>query len=106
MNKVPNDWDLESNQILYRWTAVYNHAISALALSEAYGQCNAVQAKKLAPVIEKAIATTLEMQRWPGRHKTQKGGWRYLTVHHGFDSDLSVTGWQLMFFALGKGRWL
>ena len=83
-------------------TAVYNHAISALALSEAYGQCNATQAKKLAPVIEKAIATTLEMQRWPGRHKTQQGGWRYLTVHHGFDSDLSVTGWQLMFLRSAK----
>ena len=83
-------------------TAVYNHAISALALCEAYGQCNAVQAKKLTPVVEKAIAATLKMQRWPGKHKTEEGGWRYLTIHHGFDSDLSVTGWQLMFLRSAK----
>ena len=83
-------------------TAVYNHAISALALSEAYGQCNAAQAKKLTPVIEKAIAATLEMQRWPGKHKSEQGGWRYLTVHHGIDSDLSVAGWQLMFLRSAK----
>ena len=78
-------------------TAVYNHAISALALSEAYGQCNSAQAKKIAPVIEKAIATTLEMQRWGGKAKKNVGGWRYLTLRPGGDSDLSVTGWQLMF---------
>ena len=78
-------------------TAVYNHAISALALCEAYGQCNAAQAEKLAPAIEKAIAATLEMQRWNGKAVLNVGGWRYLTPHRAGDSDLSVTGWQLMF---------
>ena len=78
-------------------TAVYNHAISALALCEAYGQCNSAQAKKMAPVIEKAIAATLEMQRWGGKAKKNKNGWRYLTKRKEGDSDLSVTGWQLMF---------
>ena len=78
-------------------TAVYNHAISALALCEAYGQCAPEQSEKLAPVIEKAIAATLEMQRWGGKKKSDVGGWRYLAVHFAEDSDLSVTGWQLMF---------
>jgi len=78
-------------------TAVYNHAISALALCEAYGQCTPEQSEKLAPVIEKAIMATLEMQRWAGKKKTDVGGWRYLTVLFPEDSDLSVTGWQLMF---------
>ena len=78
-------------------TSVNNHAISALALCEAYGQCNAEQAKRMAPVIEKAIAATLEMQRWPGKATKNKNGWRYLTKRKEGDSDLSVTGWQLMF---------
>ena len=78
-------------------TAVYNHAISALALSEAYGQCDPEQTDKLAPVIEKAIAATLEMQRWKRKRQIDVGGWRYLSVLFPQDSDLSITGWQLMF---------
>ena len=78
-------------------TAVYNHAISALALCEAYGQCTPKQSEALAPVIEKSIAATLEMQQWRGKKKQDVGGWRYLSKHAGQDSDLSVTGWQLMF---------
>ena len=83
-------------------TAVYNHAISSLALCEAYGQCNPEQAEKLAPVIEKAIAATLEMQRWGDKQKEYEGGWRYVTRHPAGDSDLSVTGWQLMFLRSAK----
>lgn len=84
-------------------TAVYNHAISALAISEAYGQCTPEQAERLTPVIEKAIAATLEMQRWDGKRKKDVGGWRYINpqgvVGGPFksDSDLSITGWQLTF---------
>jgi len=83
-------------------TAVYNHAISALALCEAYGQCDSEQAKKLTPVIESAIAATLEMQRWGGKQKQDVGGWRYLTARPASDSDLSITGWQLMFLRSAK----
>jgi len=75
---------------------VYNHAISALALTEAYGQCTSEQSKKLTPAIEKAIAATLEMQRWKKKQKNV-GGWRYLPPRPSGDSDLSLTGWQLMF---------
>ena len=78
-------------------TAVYNHAIASLSLCEAYGQCSPEQAKRLTPVIEKAIAATLEMQRWGGKEQRDKGGWRYIDKRDGYDSDLSVTGWQLMF---------
>ena len=78
-------------------TAMYNHAISALALCEAYGQCTPEQSEALAPVIEKAIAATLEMQRWKGKSKRNAGGWRYVTRHGAGDSDLSATGWHLMF---------
>ena len=79
-------------------TVVYNHAISTLALAEAYGQCSDEQAKKLAPVIEKAIAATIEMQQWGGKKPHDKGGWRYITKRFSNgDSDLSITGWHLMF---------
>ena len=78
-------------------TSAYNHAISALALAEVYGHCNPDQTKQLAPVIEKAIAATLEMQQWGGKAKHDVGGWRYLDQFDQQKSDLSITGWQLMF---------
>ncbi len=83
--------------------SVYNHAISGLALCEAYGQCTPDQAERLTPVIEKAIAATLEMQLWRPKHKRNMGGWRYLDLRYtGKLSDLSVTGWQLMFLRSAK----
>ena len=72
--------------------SVYNHAISALALSEVYGQCSPEQAKRLAPIIEKAIAATLEMQAWRPKQPWSVGGWRYLDTEFEPDADLSVTG--------------
>ena len=88
---------LELNPTSICTTAVYNHAISALALCEAYGQCSPEQTTRLAPVVEKAIAATLEMQRWKRGRQVDVGGWRYLSVLFPQDSDLSITGWQLMF---------
>ena len=76
---------------------VYNHAISALALSEAYGQCNEDQAKILNDVIEKAIKATIEMQNWKRKRKAEEGGWKYIVNRYGDDADLSATCWQLMF---------
>ena len=83
-------------------TAVYNHTISALALCEAYGQCSPEQSKKIAPVIEKAIAATIEMQGWDNKRAKEDGGWRYLDKRHPEDSDLSITGRQLMFLRSAK----
>ena len=88
---------LESNPTAIVTTALYNHAISALALCEAYGQCDAEQTKKIGPVIEKAIAATLEMQKWIRARDIDVGGWSYLSTISPLDAELSVTGWQLMF---------
>ena len=82
--------------------SVYNHAISGLALCESYGQCQPEQAERIAPVIEKAIAATLEMQRWKRSRKVNEGGWRYLDTQYSDGADLSVTGWQLMFLRSAK----
>jgi hypothetical protein len=81
-------------------TASYNHAIGSLVLSENYSVGGAEIAQQLEPAIQKAVAATLLMQRWPKRRNVDLGGWRYVDVFSGeeydFDSDLSVTGWYLM----------
>ncbi|NOZ39755.1 MAG: terpene cyclase/mutase family protein [Planctomycetes bacterium] len=84
--------------------ASYNHAFSALLLSEVFAMGGGdLQQNQTA--IERAVQATLVMQRWPKRRKTDKGGWRYINrfdedgLH---DSDLSVTGWHLMFLRSAK----
>jgi hypothetical protein len=76
--------------------AAYNHAISSLMLSEVYGMSEASRAARIEGSIKRALAATLEMQRWP-KNATDQGGWRYIDNQSPRDSDLSVTGWQLMF---------
>jgi hypothetical protein len=84
-------------------SAVYNHAISALMLSEAYAMSGGDQAKELSRSIEQALGTTLAMQKFPKTRAVDEGGWRYLDLHDdGIESDLSVSGWQLMFLRSAK----
>jgi hypothetical protein len=78
-------------------TAAYNHAISSLMLSEVYGSNNADRSAHLKKSISKSIAATLKMQRWPKDRPIDRGGWRYLDDFNEQDSDLSITGWELMF---------
>jgi hypothetical protein len=78
-------------------TAVYNHAISSLVLSESYGMSDAVRTGKTRQAILSALELTLQMQRWPKDRAIDRGGWRYLHDFDDHDSDLSITGWQLMF---------
>lgn len=85
-------------------TATYNHAMSALLLSEVFAMGGGdLEANQEA--IEKALQATLEMQSWAKRRREDEGGWRYVNVFNGngqFDSDLSVTGWHLMFLRSAK----
>jgi hypothetical protein len=77
-------------------SAAYNHAIASLALSEMYGMVRTRRSDEMQRVINKALEAALEMQRWrkdPG----DQGGWRYVNIYDQNDSDLSVTGWYLMF---------
>ena len=82
-------------------TAAYNHAISALLLAEAFAVGGSRKADEARLTIEKAIEATLEMQNWE-KSAADAGGWRYLDRHDDFDSDLSLTGWQLMFLRSAK----
>lgn len=77
--------------------AAYNHAISSLTLSEMYGMGQPKRAGQLATAINKSLSATLKMQRWPKDLPVDRGGWRYITDDGPNDSDLSITGWQLMF---------
>jgi hypothetical protein len=87
-------------------TAAYHHAIASLALCENYSLGGAAVAQELEPIIEQAIQATLQMQKWQKRRDVDLGGWRYLNETAGgsepMDSDLSVTGWHLMFLRSAK----
>lgn len=83
-------------------TAAYNHALSAILLSELYAMGSG-DLERNGHVIEQAIQATLEMQRWPKREAADHGGWRYINVMADrMDSDLSVSGWHLMFLRSAK----
>jgi hypothetical protein len=75
----------------------YNHAIASLTLSEMYGMGQPRRATQLQRAIDRALKATLEMQQWPKGIPDDRGGWRYITDDGPYDSDLSITGWQLMF---------
>src|SRR5207247_2878083 len=59
--------------------------------------------KAVKQAIGRALQFSREMQLRPKR-AIDKGGWRYIRVYQrsGVDSDLSVTGWQLMFLRSAK----
>ena len=84
------------------YTLVYNHAIAGLVLSESYAMVGSATTKEIEPVIRQALDATLEMQGFVKDRKRDEGGWRYLDDVDGVDSDLSVTGWQLMFMRSAK----
>jgi len=78
-------------------TAAYNHAISSLLLSEVYGSTKGERSATLKKAVSQALAATLEMQRWKKERAIDIGGWRYIDDFNEQDSDLSITGWNLMF---------
>jgi hypothetical protein len=75
--------------------AHYNHGISGLMLAEIYGMADPKRNDRIRTAIEKALQYTRSVQtRWKG-DPNDRGGWRY---PHSYNSDLSVTCWQLMFY--------
>lgn len=84
------------------FTAAYNHAIAGLVLSESYAMASREQTRQIEPVIESALKASYEMHDWPKDRSIDNGGWRYLDNYDDRDSDLSITGWQLMFLRSAK----
>ncbi len=76
---------------------MYHHGIATLMLAEAAGMTDRELAGDVRKGVEKAVAILLKAQRTTG---ADRGGWRYHVA--GSDSDISVTGWQMMALRAAK----
>ena len=83
-------------------TATYNHAIAGLMLGEVYGLCEGKRSEKVSRAIQKALDFSWQLQFAKKEREEDRGGWRYLYKRDEVDSDLSVTGWHLMFLRSAK----
>ena len=72
---------------------MYSHAIATLFLSEVSGMVGPGRQKKIDVVLPKALKVILSAQGVP-KAARDAGGWRYYP--HSTDSDLSVSGWNMM----------
>ena len=79
-------------------TVTYNHSIAGLMLGEVYGMCSGDRSDQIEQAIHRALVYHREVQSRTKGSESDIGGWRY-----GFPesptaaSDMSVTGWALMF---------
>lgn len=78
---------------------MYNHGICTLMLAEVAGMMEAADARPVRRALEDAIRLILEAQAL-SKNSRHQGGWRYQTNSR--DSDLSVTGWQVMALRAAK----
>jgi hypothetical protein len=90
------------------YTVSYNHAIAGLVLAESYAMGGSESTEAIEPVIQQALDVSFLMQDWPNPREVDQGGWRYLDDYEDYEqggkitSDLSITGWQLMFLRSAK----
>jgi hypothetical protein len=78
---------------------MYDHGISTLMLAEVSGMVPERQSAPTRKALERAIRLILASQMVP-KAGNQRGGWRYMPSSN--DSDLSVTGWQLLALRAAK----
>lgn len=83
-------------------TATYNHAIAGLMLGEVYGMCTGKRSEQVRKALERALIFTWRLQAQPKDQTKDKGGWRYIHDRNERDSDISVSGWHLMFLRSAK----
>jgi hypothetical protein len=72
---------------------MYAHGITTLMLAEVAGMVDGALAKRVRSALERGILLILKAQM-VRKGPQHAGGWRYQT--QSADSDLSVTGWQLL----------
>lgn len=78
---------------------MYDHGICTLMLAEVSGMLDGADAIPLRRALEKAVLLILESQA-VDKFDRHQGGWRYQIDSR--DSDLSVTGWQVMALRAAK----
>lgn len=78
---------------------MYSHGISTLMLAEVYGMVDEADAAAVQHGLERGIALILKSQA-VDKHDRHRGGWRYQIDSK--DSDLSVTGWQVLALRAAK----
>ena len=81
---------IKGDEASAKYSRFYSHGIATIALCEAYGMTGD---KTLKAPAQKAINFIVQTQH------PKLGGWRY---NPGRDSDLSVTGWQVMALKSGE----
>lgn len=79
-------------------TVHYNHAIAGLMLGEVYGMTTGERSHRIETALNKALVYHREVQSWEKAVPSDHGGWRYgYPEGKSASSDMSVTGWALMF---------
>jgi hypothetical protein len=73
---------------------MYEHGISTVMLSEAYGMVDDTRRARIDAALAKSVALILAAQKVQKQQPAYEGGWRYTPQSP--DSDISCTGWQLM----------
>lgn len=80
-------------------TLVYNHCITGLMLGEVYGMTSGERSRRIEEALAKALVFSRSVQTRHKEHPDEAGGWRYAYPDSpSANSDLSVTGWALMFY--------
>ena len=79
-------------------TVTYNHSIAGLMLGEVYGMGSREQSARIEDAIHRALIYHREVQSRTKESASDVGGWRYgYPESPSAASDMSVTGWALMF---------
>ena len=87
-----------ANHLTPSQTVVYNHSIAGLMLGEVYGMCSGERSQRIEKAIHRALIYHREVQSRTKSKESDFGGWRYgYPESPEAASDMSVTGWALMF---------
>ncbi|MEO8494457.1 MAG: prenyltransferase/squalene oxidase repeat-containing protein [Planctomycetota bacterium] len=79
-------------------TVHYNHAIAGLMLGEVYGMTSGERSRNIEEALATALLYTREVQSRTKAHPSLQGGFRYgYPDSPTAGSDMSITGWSLMF---------
>jgi hypothetical protein len=73
---------------------MYEHGISTVMLTEAYGMVDDTRRLRIDRALSLALQLIIDAQAAEKSDAKDVGGWRYAL--NSPDSDISVTGWQLM----------